>query len=96
MNEPIIFFSVFGLLFLYSLFFNVILWLRYASYVQWAQSFYSYTQEAGLPFSSFFRSYVSWSAHKWLIRIVALLMLLISALPFLLILFAVLQRGLPD
>lgn len=83
MNHPLVFFVLLGAFFLWALLVNILVWFKYQKYEQWARSVYSTAEKENLPFATFFKSFISLSASKWLARIVALFALFISMLPFL-------------
>ena len=64
---------VFSCLFLY---FSYIVWFQYQIYQSWQDKIHSFAYKKGLPFWTFSQSLTNTPNYKWLVRFVALFMLL--------------------
>lgn len=88
MQNPVVFFTLLLVMTFVSLFFNFLVWFRYAKFEEWVKKAAVFSAKSGFPFLGHYRTFLTALVYKWFARIIALFMLVVFSVPLLLMIGA--------
>ena len=86
MNNPVTFFLLMVSLIIIAVYLNYLVWFRYTTLVNWLVNAFSLMRKLNLPLTVHAISYVKSPVYKWLVRFIALSVLLIALFPVIIML----------
>jgi hypothetical protein len=86
MQEPIVIFSFFFVMFIFTIYQNYMVWFKYPIFREkLVRAYTRYADKLNLPFPSRTISYINSTAYKWITRFTLLLGLIFFSLPIILL-----------